>query len=266
VFDSHCHLTDLDDPGAALVEAREDGVTAVLTCGVDAASNRAVCELRLRYPGLACALGLHPWHASDDLDEVLGQIEIERPLAVGEAGLDFWSDPPIHPRERQFEVLEAQLDLAGRLGLPVTLHSRKAVNELLPVLRNHSRVRGALHAYSGSFEQVQPFVDLGYLVGVGGGVTRPRARRIRRTVQQLPLEQLLLETDAPAIGMDIVEHIVEPPAVRPRHVRRVAEVVAELRGIAPSAVEAQTDANACALFGPAALTAPAIEPVGDVGA
>jgi len=249
MFDSHCHLTDLDDPDRALTEARAAGVAAVLTCGVNAESNRAVLALRAQCPTLACALGLHPWYANEPVDEVLGQIEAERPLAVGEAGLDFWSDPPVHPRERQYAVLEAQLQLAGRLGLPVTLHSRRAVNDLLGVVRNHPRVRGALHAFSGSLEQAKSFVDLGYLVGVGGGVTRERARRIRRTAAQLPLECLLIETDAPAIGMDIVE----PPAVRPRHVRRVAEVLAQLRGIDVAEVEAQTDANACALFGPEAL-------------
>jgi TatD DNase family protein len=209
-----------------------------------------VTALRSRAPGLGCALGLHPWHAVDDVEEVLEQIVAERPVAVGEAGLDFWSNPPICPRERQLEVLEAQLHLAGRLGLPVTLHSRKAVGDLLGVLRNHPRVRGALHAYSGSFEQVKAFVELGYLVGIGGGVTRNRARRIRRTAAALPLDRLLLETDAPAIGMDVVE----PPDVRPKHLRRVAEVVAELRGIGVDEVEEQTDANARALFGSSVLT------------
>ena len=256
MFDSHCHLTDLDRPDQALTEARAAGVAALLTCGVNAESNRAVLALRARHPGLACALGLHPWYADERVEEVLDQIEAEHPLAVGEAGLDFWSDPPVHPRERQHVVLEAQLQLAGRLGLPVTLHSRRAVNELLGVVRNHPRVRGALHAFSGSLEQARSFVDLGYLVGVGGGVTRERARRIRRTAAQLPLECIVLETDAPAIGMDIVE----PPSVRPQHVQRVAEVLAQLRGIEVAEVEAQTDANARMLFGPDAFATSPVAP------
>ncbi len=251
MFDSHCHLSDLADPDEALAAARTAGVGAVLTCGIHAASNRTTLELGRRHPELLCALGLHPWHADEDVEEVLTQIEAERPAAVGEVGLDFWSDPPIHPPRRQYAVLEAQLDLAGRLGLPVSLHSRRAVNELLDVVRHHPCVRGVLHAFSGSLEQARSFVELGYLVGVGGGVTRERARRVRRTAQHLPLECLLLETDAPAIGMDIVE----PPAVRPQHVRRVAEVLATLRGVDVAEIEARTDANAATLWGPALQTA-----------
>jgi TatD DNase family protein len=256
LFDSHCHLTDIDDPAQALAAALAAGVTSLLSCGVNAESNRALLTLREQRPGLPCALGLHPWHADEDVNAVLEQIEVGQPLAVGEAGLDFWSDPPVHPRARQYAVLEAQLDLAGRLALPVTLHSRRAVNELLPVLRNHPNVRGALHAFSGSLEQARQFVELGYLVGVGGGVTRERARRIRRTATALPLECLVLETDAPAIGMDVVE----PPSVRPQHVCRVAEVLAQLRGIEVAEVEERTDANARALFGTGAFALSGVEP------
>ena len=245
VFDSHCHLTDVANPEHALDCARSHGVRSLLDCGYDVHSNQAVCELHRRYPGVPFAIGLHPWHADQDLAVVLRQIEMARPAAVGEIGLDLWGSEPVHPLARQVEVLEAQLQMADRLSLPVSLHSRKAVGQLLAVLRNHPRVTGALHAYSGSLEQARPFLELGYLVGVGGSVTRSGARRIRRSARDLPLECLLLETDAPAIGMDIVE----PPDVRPQHVCRVAAVLAELRGLDVAEVEAVTDANAMRLFG-----------------
>lgn len=244
MFDSHCHLTDLDAPEEAFDAARAAGVGSLLTCGYDEASNALVCALSDRHPELPYAVGLHPWFADQDVGRVLRLIEQRRPTAIGEAGLDLWGKEPCHPLERQAEVLEAQLDLAVKLDLPVSLHSRKAANALLPILRNHPGVRGALHAYSGSYEQVRPFLDLGMFVGVGGAVTRSRAKRVRRCASAVPLDRVLLETDAPAIGMDIVE----PPNVRPAHLPRVRDALAELRGLDPSEVEAATDENARRLF------------------
>jgi len=244
MFDSHCHLTDLEDPDRALSSAHNVGVQSLLTCGYDHASNALVCALSDRHPELPYAVGLHPWFVEQELEPVLRMIERRMPTAIGEAGLDLWGDPPCHPLPRQVEVLEAQLELAVRLDLPVTLHSRKAAAALLPVLRNHPGVRGALHAYSGSYEQVRPFLDLGLYVGVGGAVTRSRAKRVRRCAAALPLDRILLETDAPAIGMDTVE----PPHVRPAHLPRVCDVLAELRGITPQELELATDQNAVRLF------------------
>jgi TatD DNase family protein len=246
VFDAHCHLTDLEDPEGGLRRAMEAGLTSVLCCGYHAESNRAVCALRSRFPDLPIAIGLHPWFADEPIEPVLDLVAAQAPVAVGEAGLDLWGDPPPRPLEQQIEVLEAQLALAVRLGLPVTLHSRKAIGELLPVLRRHPGLRGALHAFGGSYEQARDFVDAGFYVGVGGAVTRGRAARVRRCAASLPLDCLLLETDAPAIGLDGVE----PPHVRPEHVRQVAAALGALRGIDPAEVERVTDANAVRLFGP----------------
>jgi len=246
MFDAHCHLTDIDDPEEVLQQAWESGVRSVLCCGYHSESNRAVCDLHQRVPQLPFALGLHPWFAEEPVAPVLEAVERWRPVAVGEAGLDLWGDPSPAALERQFEVLEAQLALAARLGLPVTLHSRKAVAAIAAVLQSHPKVRGALHAYSGSYEQAKPLVDRGFYIGVGGAVTRIRAKRVRRCAQALPLDCIVLETDAPAIGMDGVE----PPLVRPAHLGRVATALAELRDISVEQVVEQTDANAVELFGP----------------
>ncbi|MCU0693891.1 MAG: TatD family hydrolase, partial [Polyangiaceae bacterium] len=121
---------------------------------------------------------------------------------------------------------------------------RKAIAPLLDVLRNHPRVRGALHAYSGSFEQVRPLLDREIYIGVGGAVTRSRAKRVRTCAAALPLDRILLETDAPAIGMDIIE----PPSVRPAHLPRVLQALAELRGLSQGELETITDHNAKRLF------------------
>ncbi len=254
MFDSHCHLTDLDDPLGALALAQQAGVRSMLTCGYHAESNAAVLRLRNQVRDLPIAIGLHPWFANEPIEPVLALIEHERPPVIGELGLDLWGEPPPHPLERQMHVLEAQLQLAVRLNRPVTIHSRKAIDAMLSALRNHPGVRGALHAFSGSFEQLRPFLELGMYVGVGGAVTRSRAKRLRRCAQQAPLDRIVLETDTPAIGMDGVE----PPHVRPAHLPNVAAALAALRGLPVDQIEAQTDQNARKLFGEIAARTPEI--------
>ena len=248
MFDSHCHITDIintEAPELVLAKAQAAGVRNVLTCGYDTQSNQLVCDLAKRMPHLPFALGLHPWYANENVDDVLRLIEAHHPTAIGEIGLDLWGDTPCWPIDRQLYVLEAQLQCAVRLDLPVTLHSRKAVDTLLHVLRNHPGIRGALHAYSGSYEQIRPLLDVGLYVGVGGAITRNRAKRVRRCASLLPLDRILLETDAPAIGMDAVS----PPHVRPEHLVYVRDALAAVRSITPDIVDQSTDQNASALFG-----------------
>lgn len=245
MFDSHCHLTDIPEPLSVLAAALGVGVGPILSCGYDWPSNLAVSELRRAIPSLPIAFGLHPWFAEEAVDPVLSLIREGNPTALGEVGLDFWNDPPSPSRARQIEVLEIQLQLAGQMGLPVTLHSRKALPELDAVMRNHPKVRGALHAFGGSPEQALHWFSRGFLVGLGGGLTRERASRLRRVAVRLPLDAILLETDAPAIGMEGIE----PPWVRPAHLPQVAKVLAELRGTSVDDIVQTTDANAERFFG-----------------
>ncbi|MFC1642907.1 TatD family hydrolase, partial [Myxococcota bacterium] len=188
-------------------------VRSLLTVGYNAGSNAAVWKLKQALPRVPTAVGLHPWYAREEVGPVLSLIDQIRPTAVGEVGLDGWPDPELPKLGRQIEVLEAQLDLSERLHLPVTLHSRGAVNELSGVLKRFPRVRGVLHAFGGSLEQARGFLEQGLYFGIGGAVTRGRAKRVRRLAQSLPLDRLVVETDAPAMGMEGVE----PPHVRPAH-------------------------------------------------
>lgn len=244
MFDSHCHLTDIDSPEDVIAAARRSQV-ALLCCGYHADSNRRVLGLRRAIPELPIALGLHPWFAAEALQPVLDLIGTQRPTVVGEVGLDFRDRLDPGAAELQHRVLDAQLSLARSLGLAVTLHCRRAGQALLGVVKRHPGLQGVLHAYSGSFEELKPFLSLGYYLGVGGAVTRPRARRVRECAVRAPLDRIVLETDAPAIGMDGLE----PPSVRPEHVMRVAESLAELRHLDVAEIAERTDRNAEALFG-----------------
>ncbi|MGC4066027.1 MAG: TatD family hydrolase [Polyangiaceae bacterium] len=244
MFDSHCHLGDIDAPLSALDEARKAGVSSLLCCGYDLDSNRRALELRRARPGLAIAIGLHPWYVEQALEPIVSWIEQEGPIAIGEIGLDGYERDKIPPIRDQLYAFEAQLDCASRLSLPVTIHSRRAVPQVLEVLAAFPTVRGVLHSYTGSIEQVESLLGRGWMIGVGGAATRPSAHKIRRMVKRIPIEAILLETDAPAIGLEGVR----PPFVRPVHLVSVAHLVADLRGEDLGLLVAQTNENASRMF------------------
>jgi TatD DNase family protein len=164
-------------------------------------------------------------------------------VAVGEVGLDFVIPSP--DRARQAEVLEQQIEVALSLDLPLILHCRGAFEELLAILRRHApRLRGVLHAFSRGPELAQRFLDLGLHLAFGGAITRPRAKRAQRAATAAPAERLLLETDAPSIGLEGVE----PEAVEPHHVATISDCLARLRGEPPERIARSTTDNARALF------------------
>ncbi len=176
------------------------------------------------------ALGLHPIvieQHSDDCLEQLQQALDKRPqklVAVGEIGLDLYRDDPQF--DKQERLLEAQLKLAKRYELPVILHSRRTHDKLAMHLKRHALPRtGVVHGFSGSVQQAERFVQLGYKIGVGGTITYPRASKTREVMAQLPLDSLLLETDAP----DMPLNGFQGQPNRPEQVVRVFDVLCELR-------------------------------------
>lgn len=250
LIDSHCHLfmqplsLDLD---GVLARASEAGVGKVVVPAFDTASWEDVALISQR-PGVYPALGLHPWKAEEGLEvSVLADRIAEcGAVAVGEVGLDGKAEPP--GMEVQVPVLLKQLDLAMEMDLPVILHCRGAFQEMFSILsqdRYSGRLRGVLHAFTRGTEVARRFIGLGMHLGFGGGVTRPRAVRARKSAVMVPIDRILLETDAPSIGMDGLE----PEKVEPAHVSRVAAAVAELRGSDTYELALATTSNAERLFG-----------------
>lgn len=252
LIDTHCHLYDDPlgrDPDAVLARARAAGVTRVIVPAWNRESWAATAALAGR-DGVLPALGLHPWAAHEPLDTVRLRDELQAcgAVAVGEIGLDALVEDADLPQ--QIRVLTAQLRLALELGLPVLLHCRGAFEDLIRVLREHGfgagpdGPRGVVHAFARGPELAARFLALGLHLAFGGAVTRPGSRA-RRSAVTTPSARLLLETDAPAIGL----HDVEPAQVEPRHVREVAAALADLRGEPPERIAEVTTANARALFG-----------------
>jgi TatD DNase family protein len=254
LIDTHCHLNMppmSDDTDAVLTRASTRGVTRVVVPSYDVPSWPEVAALAHR-PGVFAAFGLHPWVAhevppggafSEFEDRLATQLESQQPVAIGEIGLDTKIEDC--GLIEQLPILEAQLALAVALDLPVILHCRGAFEEFLTAVNHHGgKLRGVLHAYSRGPELAERFIAAGLYIAFGGAVTRDRAKRVRRAAERLPLDKIVLETDAPSIGLDSVL----PADTEPGHVRDIAEAVAALRGESVETIAEVTTANACRLF------------------
>jgi TatD DNase family protein len=244
--DTHCHLSFpplVNDLDGVMSRARERGVTRIVVPAYDLESWDDIDEIAQR-EGVFPAFGLHPWVADQPLDpdELSTRLRRARAVAVGEIGLDTKIDTV--PLAVQLETLEIQLEVAAAMKLPVLLHCRGAFEELLDAVSRHEGLRGVVHAFSRGPELAARFIEAGLYLAFGGAVTRPRAKRPRRSATEVPRERMLLETDAPSIGLDGIE----PSEVEPCHVHDIAEAVARSRGTTLAAVAEETTSNARALF------------------
>jgi TatD DNase family protein len=230
-----------------IARARAAGVSRQLVPAVSAASWPKLRDVCVGIDGLFPAYGLHPMylaqHRPEHLRELRDWIERERPVAVGECGLDFFVEGL--DAEAQQTYFDGQLRLARDFDLPVIVHARRAVDAVTAAIRRIGGLRGVVHSFSGSAEQAAQLHRLGFLLGIGGPVTHERAQRLRGIVASMPLEQLLLETDSPD----------QPGAAHrgernePAHLVEVLDVVTELRGMSREELAEATTANAEHLFG-----------------
>lgn len=248
--DSHAHLDDGSfDPDRAEVmhRALEAGVRHVVVPAIHRDSWAGIARLCAQYPQALPAYGLHPIYLQQHRPEHVAELTqwlAEHPaVAVGEIGLDYFLEEL--DRERQRSYFEQQLQVAREFELPVIVHARRAVDEVTATLRRIGGLRGVVHSFSGSEQQAEQLWRLGFCLGIGGPITYERAQRLRRIVAGMPIEHLLLETDAPD----------QPGAGHrgqrnePAHITDVLRVVAALRGDSEANLAAATTANAARLFG-----------------
>jgi len=250
--DTHCHFDFppfAGDERASIARAAEAGVERIIVPAVEASRFARIVSLAAQYPALYAALGLHPIAIDRHEEAHLEQLEHwlrQQPAkltAIGEIGLDLYMDNPQFARQKF--LLDAQLRLAKRYDLPVILHSRRTHDKLALHLRRHDLPRrGVVHGFAGSLQQAQAFIKLGYAIGVGGTLTYERASKTRNTLAQLPLNALLLETDAP----DMPLHGFQGEPNRPERARLVWQTLCELRPEPPQAIAEALWRNTCALF------------------
>ncbi len=250
LIDSHCHFdhrTFDQDRADAWIRARAAGVMAQVIPAITAADWARVKQACDNHPGLYPAYGLHPMycHAHRDahLQLLRSWIEQENPVAVGECGLDFYIENP--DKKRQYELFDMQLDIARDFNLPVIIHARRAVEEVINHLRNHLGLRGVLHSFSGSLQQAERLVKMGFLLGFGGPITYPNATRLQRLVAQLPLQAIMLESDAP----DQPDHQHQGQRNEPCYLPLILQRMSEIRDESPETIAAHTTHNAINLFG-----------------
>ncbi len=249
LVDSHCHLDAPafdGDRDAVLARAGAAGVAAMVVPAVTAAGWPGLRQACAANPALHPAYGLHPMflaeHCPPHLDALRAWVEREAPCAIGECGLDFFVEGLDPDTQRQY--FHAQLQLAREAGLPVIVHARRATEEVIHTLRRVGGLRGVVHSFSGSPEQARQLWDLGFLIGLGGPLTYPRANRLRTLVATMPLEFLLLETDAP----DQPDAAIRGQRNEPARLPAVAAAIAGLRGQTVEEIAARTSENARRLF------------------
>ncbi len=274
LIDTHCHLDAAEfeaDRSAVIERARQAGVRGIVIPAVARGNFAVVRDLAHGTPGACYALGIHPLYAAQsneaDLDALDAALTAARDdpklVAIGEIGLDFFVDEARVPalRARQEQCYARQLDLAQRHGLPVLLHVRKSQDVLLKHLRRRPLIGGIAHAFNGSFQQADQFIEQGFALGLGGAMTFERALQIRRLAAQLPATALVLETDAPDIPPAWLGRSVDGPSQaarnEPAEVAGIARVLAELRGQGVDVLIGQCAANACRVLPRLAL---ALEP------
>lgn len=256
LIDTHLHLDfhQYDEDRDQVIErALEAGVTQMITIGTSLATSQRAVELSDQFQSVWAAVGIHPNDATEwsrDAETTLRQLARHpKVVAIGEIGLDYYWDrvsPPIQQR-----AFDEQLALAADLGLPVIIHDREAHEDVMCTLRRWVKTltddapRGVLHFFSGDIKMAQEAIKLGFYLGTDGPVTFKKARDLQSVVAALPLERLLIETDAPFLA----PHPRRGRRNEPAYVSYVAQKVADLQHITLEEVAKQTTVNARSLFG-----------------
>jgi len=252
LVDSHCHL---DFPGlaeerdAVLARARAAGIGAMQTIGTRLGTFEQVVAIAEANPDVWCSVGVHPHRAAKEPlegpDRLVGWAGHPRVIGIGESGLDYHYDHS--PRDVQAEVFRTHIAAARESGLPLIVHTREADDDTADLLRaamGEGRFSGVIHCYSSSPELGLAAVEMGLYLGLGGILTFRRSDELRSTVRELPLDRLLLETDAPYLAPEPFRGKRNEPA----HVAHVAAALAEVKGLPRDQVEAATTDNFFRLF------------------
>ena len=250
IFETHAHYDDAKfdtDREMLLADLPQRGISPVINVGSSIATTKTTLSLAQEYPFLYAAVGVHPSDV-DDLNEdtyawLRQQTTLQKTVAVGEIGLDYYWDKEGHDLQKYWFI--RQLELAGEKKLPVMIHSREAAADTMEIMKKYGKdLNGVIHCYSYSPEMAQEYVKMGYFIGVGGVVTFKNAKKLKETVKEIPLESIVLETDCPYLA---------PEPFRGKrncslYISYVAEKIAELKGISAEEVIRQTEENAKQLY------------------
>lgn len=251
MIDTHGHYDDKafdEDREEVLYDLAAHGVCRVINSGSSLDSCKRTIELMEKYPFVYGSLGIHPCDTAElteeDMDWLARQSRMEKCVAIGEIGLDYYWDEP--ERETQRKWFARQLRLAQEAGLPVVIHSRDAAQDTVELMQaeHAEKSGGVIHCYSYSRELARSFLDMGFYIGVGGVVTFKNGKKLKETVEYIPMDRILLETDCPYLSP-------EPNRGKrndSRNLKYVVDQIAQIKGLAEEEVERITTANALRLY------------------
>ncbi len=249
LFDTHAHMNDpaFDaDREEVLLGLREKGVDLIMNVGCCLDSSKDCIAMAEKYPFVYASVGTHP-DSADEVDE--GVLEAYRSMAqhekvkaIGEIGLDYYYETV--PRQTQIKAFRMQMELARELKMPVIVHERNAHDDGMRVVKEFKDVTGVFHCYSGSAEMARQLVELGWYIGFTGVLTFKNARKAVETAQRIPLERIVLETDCPFMAPEPFRGKRNDPG----YLYRMAEQLAQIRGISVEEVHAATTENAKKLY------------------
>ncbi len=248
IFDSHAHYDDKRFDGIRneiLAEMPENRVCGIINCGTDILTSEFSLELARKFPFVYAAIGYHPESVDNDTifekEKLIELLSNEKAVAIGEIGLDYYWDTTY--RIKQIEFFEKQLVISQELGLPVIIHDREAHGDTLELLKKH-KPTGVLHCFSGSIEMAREVIKLGLYIGVGGVITFKNSKKLVEIVKEIPLERILLETDAPYLAPEPYRGKTNNSA----YIKFVAEKIAEIKNINTDEVLSVTTQNVKTLF------------------
>lgn len=249
-FDSHAHYDDKrfrEDREEFLRELLPaSGVSHIINIGCDVKSSEMSIRLADRYDYIYAAVGVHPHELYDMSSQTIAKLkklsEHPKVVAIGEIGLDYYYDT--HPRELQRFWFRQQLRLAEEVALPVVIHSREASQETFDIIQSTQVRRGSIHCYSGSAQMAMDYVKMGFHIGVGGVVTFSNAKKLVETVEAVPIEHILIETDCPYLSPNPNRGKRNDSS----NLKYVVEKIAEIKKMTPEAVAKITAENAKSLF------------------
>lgn len=251
IFDTHAHYDDEDfdkDRNELLNQMQTAGIERIVNIGASMKTSAVTVDLTRQYDFVYGAVGVHPNEAGAMKDSDLGQLKewssLEKIVAIGEIGLDYHYDEPA--KEVQFQWFEAQLDLAGQVGLPVVIHSRDAAKDTVDRMKtlHAGDIGGVVHCYSYTKELAREFLNMDFYFGIGGVLTFPNAKKLREAVEYIPIEKIVLETDSPYLAP--VPHRGKRNSSL--NLPYVVEALAQVKGMTREEVEAVTFENAEKLY------------------
>ena len=251
IFDTHAHYDDDafdSDRAELLLSLKESGISNIVNVGASIATTQNTLKLLKEYPFMYGAVGVHPSETAELNDELLDWLKsvanLERVVAVGEIGLDYYWDEP--DREIQKKWFKAQLGLAHEVGKPVIIHSREAAGDTYEIMKadEAEKIGGIVHCFSYTIEMAEKFLDMGFYLGIGGVLTFKNAKKLKEVVEKTPLERIVLETDCPYLSP-------EPNRGKRNsslNLGYVADAIAQIKGISREEVEKVTFENALEVY------------------